>query len=298
MQLGRLLTAMITPFAADGSLDYANARRLASALVDSGSDGLVVTGTTGEAPTLTIPEKIRLWSEVKDQVGDRAAVIAGSGDNCTADSVELSREAERTGVDALLLTSPYYNKPTQEGLYRHFAAIAEAVHLPVIPYNIPSRTGVNVSADTQLRLARIGNVAGVKESSGDMRQIARLIEEAPHYLIWSGNDEDTFPILSLGGYGVISVISHLVGRQLAEMIRAHVDGRTDDAASVHRRLLPLIDALFCVTNPIPVKYALNKIGFPAGPFRLPMCDPDEAAASRIMAELAKHQVDLPVEAHA
>jgi 4-hydroxy-tetrahydrodipicolinate synthase len=131
-----------------------------------------------------------------------------------------------------------------------------------------------------------------------MRQIARLIEEAPHYLIWSGNDEDTFPILSLGGYGVISVISHLVGRQLAEMIRAHVDGRTDDAASVHRRLLPLIDALFCVTNPIPVKYALNKIGFPAGPFRLPMCDPDEAAASRIMAELAKHQVDLPVEAHA
>ncbi len=298
MQLGRLLTAMVTPFAADGSVDYANTRRLASALVDAGSEGLVVTGTTGEAPTLTIPEKIRLWSEVKDEVGSRAAVIAGSGDNCTADSVELSREAERTGVDALLLTSPYYNKPTQEGLYRHFAAIAEAVSLPVIPYNIPSRTGVNVNADTQLRLARIGNVAGVKESSGDMRQIARLIEEAPDYLVWSGNDEDTFSILSLGGYGVISVISHLAGRQVAAMIRAHVDGRLDESASIHRRLLPLIDALFCVTNPIPVKYALNRVGFPAGPFRLPMCDPDEASASRIMAELAKHQIDLPVEAHA
>jgi 4-hydroxy-tetrahydrodipicolinate synthase len=296
--LGRLLTAMITPFAADGSVDYANARRLAFALVESGSEGLVVTGTTGEAPTLTAPEKIRLWSEIKDEVGGRAAVIAGSGDNCTADSVELSREAERAGVDALLLTSPYYNKPTQEGLYRHFAAIAEAVGLPVIPYNIPSRTGVNISADTQLRLAGIGNVAGVKESSGDMRQIARLIEEAPTYKVWSGNDEDTFTILSLGGWGVISVISHLVGRQLAEMIRAHVDGRTEDSASIHRHLLPLIDALFCVTNPIPVKYALNKIGFPAGPFRLPMCDPDDAAASRIMAELAKHQIDLPVEAHA
>jgi 4-hydroxy-tetrahydrodipicolinate synthase len=289
---------MVTPFAPDGSVDYRNARRLAVALIDSGSEGLVVTGTTGEAPTLTIPEKIRLWSEIKDEIGGRAAVIAGSGDNCTADSVELSREAERAGVDALLLTSPYYNKPTQEGLYRHFAAIAEAVRLPVIPYNIPSRTGVNIAADTQLRLARIANVAGVKESSGDMRQIARLIEEAPHYRIWSGNDEDTFAVLTLGGYGVISVISHVVGRQLASMIEAHVAGRTAEAAAVHRRLLPLIDALFCVTNPIPVKYALNRIGFPAGPFRLPMCDPDDASATRIMAELAKHQIDLPVEAHA
>lgn len=298
MEIGRLLTAMVTPFAPDGSVDYASARRLARALVDSGSDGVVVTGTTGEAPTLTIPEKIRLWSEVADELRGRAAVVAGSGDNCTADSVELSREAAGTGVDALLLTVPYYNKPTQEGIYRHVAAIAEAVPLPVIPYNIPGRTGVNMTADTQLRLARIGNVAGVKEASGNLAQIARLIEEAPEYRVWSGNDEDTFPVLSLGGYGVISVISHLAGRQLASMIRAQVEGRTAEAAAVHRRLMPLVDALFCVTNPIPVKFALNRLGFPAGPFRLPMCDPDDASAARIMAELARHTIDLPIETHA
>ncbi|HYM14508.1 MAG TPA: 4-hydroxy-tetrahydrodipicolinate synthase [Dehalococcoidia bacterium] len=298
MELGRLLTAMVTPFAPDGSVDYANARRLARALVDSGSDGVVVTGTTGEAPTLTIPEKFRLWSEVADELRGRAAVVAGSGDNCTADSVELSRQAERTGVDALLLTAPYYNKPTQEGLYRHFAAIGEAVALPVIPYNIPSRTGVNITADTQLRIARVANVAGVKEASGDLRQIARLVQEAPGYRIWSGNDEDTFAVLSLGGYGVISVISHLAGRQVAAMIAAHIAGHTDEAAAIHRRLLPLIDALFCVTNPIPVKYALNRLGFPAGPFRLPLCDPDDASAQRIMAELSRHQVDLPIAARA
>jgi len=295
LELGRLLTAMVTPFTADGAVDYAQARRLARALIDSGSDGVVVTGTTGEAPTLTIPEKLRLWTEVAGELRGRAAVVAGSGDNCTADSVDLSREAERTGVDALLLTVPYYNKPTQEGIERHFAAVAEAVSLPVIPYNIPGRTGVNMTADTQLRLARIANVAGVKEASGNMAQIARLIEEAPGYRVWSGNDEDTFAVVSLGGYGVISVVSHLVGRQLASMIRAQVDGRTAEAAAVHRRLLPLIDALFCVTNPIPIKYALNQLGFAAGPFRLPLCDPDDASAARITSELRRHQIDLPLQ---
>jgi 4-hydroxy-tetrahydrodipicolinate synthase len=295
MELGRLLTAMVTPFAADGSVDYAQARRLALALIDSGSDGVVVTGTTGEAPTLTIPEKVRLWSEVRDAVGNRAPVIAGSGDNCTADSVDLSREAARTGVDALLLTVPYYNKPTQEGMFRHFAAIAEAVDLPCIPYNVPGRTGVNMSAETQVRLSRIGNVAGVKEASGDLAQIARIIEDAaPGFRVWSGNDEDTFGVIALGGYGVISVASHLVGRQIAAMIRHQTEGRTEDAAAIHRRLLPLVDALFCVTNPIPVKYALNRIGFDAGPFRLPLCDPDGATGERIMFEVRRHTIDLPL----
>ena len=295
MELGRVLTAMVTPFAADGSVDYAQTRRLALALIDSGSDGVVVTGTTGEAPTLTIPEKIRLWTEVVDAVAGRGAVIAGSGDNCTADSVELSREAARTGVDALLLTSPYYNKPTQEGMYHHFAAIADAVELPCIPYNIPGRTGVNLTADTQIRLSQIGNIVGVKESSADMGQIAAIIEGArPGFRIWSGNDEDTFAIISLGGWGVISVITHLVGRQVASMVRALADGRTADAAAVHRGLMPLIDAMFCVTNPIPVKYAMNQLGFEAGPFRLPLCDPDEASASRIMSEVRRHKIDLPL----
>jgi 4-hydroxy-tetrahydrodipicolinate synthase len=291
---GRLLTAMVTPFAADGAVDYASARRLASALVDSGSDGVVVCGTTGEAPTLTSQEKLRLFAEVNDEVGDRASVVAGSGDNCTADSVELSREAARTGVHALLLTTPYYNKPTQEGIFRHFAAVAAAVDLPCIVYNVPSRTAVNMTAETQLRLVREG-LAGVKEASGDLAQIARIIDDAPpSFRVWSGNDEDTFAVVALGGYGVVSVAAHLAGRQIAAMIEAQLGGRTDEAAAVHRRLLPLVDALFCVTNPIPVKYALRQLGFPVGGFRLPLCDPEDAAAQRIMAEVRRHTVDLPI----
>ena len=294
MDIGRVLTAMVTPFAADGSVDYAQARRLASALVDSGSDGIVVTGTTGEAPTLSASEKIRLWSEIKDELRGRASVIAGSGDNCTADSIELSREAVRAGADALLLTAPYYNKPTQEGLYRHFAAIAGALDIPCIPYNIPGRTGVNISAEVQLRLARIPNIIGVKEASGDLALIARLIEDAPDYRVWSGNDEDTFAVTSLGGYGVISVATHLVGRQVASMVRALAEGGTDDAARTHRKLMPLIDALFCLTNPIPLKFAMNHIGFNVGGYRLPLCEPDDASAARITAELSRHTIDLPL----
>jgi 4-hydroxy-tetrahydrodipicolinate synthase len=285
---------MVTPMAPDGAVDYKQARRLARALVDSGSDGVVVVGTTGEASTISAQEKLRLFEEIRDELRD-ACVIAGSGDNCTADSVELSREAVRTGVDALLLTAPYYNRPTQEGIFRHFAAVADAVDVPVIYYNIPVRTAVNVTADTQVRLSRIANIAGVKESSGDMKQIARIIEDArPDFRIWSGNDEDTFSVMSLGGWGVISVASHLAGRQIRAMIDAVAGGRIDEAAAMHRRLLPLIDALFVVTNPIPVKYALNQLGFPAGPLRLPMCEPDEASAERIMSEVRRHTIDLPL----
>lgn len=295
MKLGRLLTAMITPFAADGSVDYANARRLASALVGSGSDGVLVAGTTGEAPTLTAAEKLRLFAEIKEELGERAAVLAGSGDNCTADSLELSREAARTGVDALLLTVPYYNKPPQEGIYRHFAAIAGSVDVPCIVYNIPSRTGVNMTADTQIRVSGVPNIAGVKEASGDLVQIARIIEGAgPGYRVWSGNDEDTFAVVALGGYGVISVASHLAGRRIAAMLRDLAAGRHDEAAAIHRALLPLFDALFCMTNPVPLKYALNRIGFPAGPLRLPLCDPDDATGERILAEVRRHPIDLPL----
>jgi 4-hydroxy-tetrahydrodipicolinate synthase len=295
MELGRILTAMATPFTPSGEVDYAQARRLAIALLDSGSDGIVVTGTTGEAPTLTFDEKMRLWSEVKDAVGTRGAVIAGAGDNCTADSVEFSRQAATTDVDAILATCPYYNKPTQEGMYRHFAAIADAIDLPLIPYNIPGRTSVNMSAETQVRLSRIGNIVGVKESSGDFSQIARIIEEAgPDFKIWSGNDEDTFNVVAIGGYGVISVATHLVGRQIAEMVSLQVAGKTDAAAAIHRGLLPLIDALFVVTSPIPLKFALNHIGFACGGYRLPLCEPDDASAERIVAELARHKIDLPI----
>ena len=294
-EIGRLLTAMVTPFTADGSVNYDAARRLALALIDSGSDGLVVCGTTGESPTLSHDEKLRLFAEVKSAAGDRGAVIAGTGTYNTAESVELTRETERTGVDAVLAVTPYYNKPPQEGLVRHFTAIAEATSLPLIMYNIKSRTGVNMDADTTVRLSQIENVAGVKEASGDFEQIGRVITEArPGFRVWSGADEDTLPILELGGYGVIAVISHLVGRQYKSMIDDAVAGRFEEAHATHERLLPLIDALFCVSNPIPVKYALNQLGFAVGGYRLPLCEPDEASAQRIMAEVRRHQIDLPV----
>lgn len=294
-EFGRLLTAMITPFAADGSVDYEGAKQLALALLDSGSDGVVVVGTTGEAPTLTHEEKVRLFAEVKAAVGSHGAVIAGTGTNNTAESVELTREAERAGADGVLAVTPYYNKPPQEGLYRHFRAIAGATGLPLILYNLPGRTSINMTAETTLRLSEIDNVAGIKEASGDLGQIARIVEGARDgFRVWSGADEDTLPMLSVGCYGVISVVSHLVGRQLKAMIEDHVAGRADAAARTHRALLPLVDALFLLTNPIPVKYALRQLGAPAGAPRLPLCEPDEATAERIMAEVRRHRIDLPV----
>jgi len=294
-EIGRLLTAMVTPFAADGSVNYDAARRLAIALLDSGSDGVLIAGTTGESPTLTHDEKLRLFAEVKSAVGDRGAVVAGTGTYNTAESVELTRETERTGVDAVLAVTPYYNKPPQEGLFRHFRAIAEATALPLIMYNIKGRTGVNLTAETTVRLSQIENIAGVKEASNDYEQIGTVIREArPGFRVWSGADEDNLAVLELGGYGAISVISHLVGRQLKSMIDDALAGRLEEAHRTHDRLLPLIDALFCVSNPIPVKYALGQLGFPVGGLRLPLCGPDEASAVRIMAEVRRHQIDLPV----
>ncbi|MDZ4278544.1 MAG: 4-hydroxy-tetrahydrodipicolinate synthase [Dehalococcoidia bacterium] len=294
-EIGRLLTAMVTPFAPDGAVDYDAAKRLAAALLDSGSDGLLVAGTTGESPTLTHDEKLRLFAEVKSAVGERGAVIANTGTNNTAESVELTREAGGTGVDAVLAVTPYYNKPSQPGLERHFQAIAEATRLPLLLYNLPGRTGVNMTAETTVRLSTVENVAGIKEASGDLEQIARIVEGAPDgFKVWSGADEDTLPILGIGGYGVISVISHLVGRQLRAMIEDYVAGRAAQAARTHRRLLPLVDALFVVSNPMPVKYALSQLGFPAGSPRLPLVEPDEVTGERIMAEVRRHQIDLPV----
>lgn len=294
-EIGRLLTAMVTPFDDRGEVDYQQAQRLAVALLESGSDGVVVAGTTGEAPTLSTKEKWRLFAEVRKAVGGRGAVVAGTGNYNTHESIELSREAEQIGVDALLLTVPYYNKPTQEGLFRHFEAIARATRLPCILYNVPSRTGLNMTAETTIRLAQIPNIVGVKEASGDFRQIATIIGHARgDFRVWAGNDEDTLPILALGGYGVVSVASHLVGSQMKEMIEAFTAGRTEDAAAVHRRLLPLMNALFLQTNPIPVKYALNQLGFRVGKPRLPLVEPEQAVGEAIMAEVRRHRIDLPV----
>ncbi len=296
MELGRLLTAMVTPFDEKGDVDYAQAKRLAVALLDSGSDGIVVAGTTGEAPTLSHEEKVRLFAEVKSAVGSRGAVIAGTSTYNTAESVELTREAERAGADGLLLTAPYYNKPTQEGLFRHFEAIARVTSLPCILYNIPGRTGVNVTAETTLRLARIPNIVGVKEASGDLVQMARIIEDAPEgFHVWSGDDQMTLPLLSIGGYGVICVVSHLVGNQMRQLIESYLGGRVEEAARIHRRLLPLMTTLMtAASNPIPIKHALNGIGFRVGGLRLPLVEPDAATGERIMAEVRRQRIDLPV----
>ena len=295
-QIGRLLTAMVTPFTPEGAVDYAQAGRLALALLESGSDGVVVSGTTGEAPTLTTYEKLRLFAEVKQAVGGAGVVIAGTSSYNTAESVELSQEAERAGVDGLLLTCPYYNKPTQEGIFRHFEAIARATSLPCILYNIPGRTGVNITAETIVRLSRIPNLVGVKEASGNMEQVAHIVENTREdFLVWSGNDSDTLPILSVGGYGVICVVSHLVGSQMKGMIDDYLAGRVDEAARTHRSLLPLMSILMtAASNPIPIKHALNGVGFPVGGLRLPLCEVDQAAGEKIAAEVKRHRIDLPV----
>jgi len=294
-QLGRLLTAMVTPFNEAGMVDYEQTKRLAQALLNSGSEGLVVSGTTGESPTLSREEKLRLFAEVKSAVGEKGTVIAGTGSNNTAQSLELTKEAERIGVDACLLVVPYYNKPAQEGLYQHFKTIAQGTNLPCILYNVPSRTVTSLSADTAIKLSHIDNIIGVKEASGNLGQISKIIGEAREdFLVWSGNDSDTLPILALGGYGIISVASHLVGNQIKEMIDSIASGKIDEAASIHRHLLPLIDAMFVVSNPIPVKYALNHVGFNVGKPRLPLTEPDEKSATLIKDTLKRYQIDLPL----
>ncbi|MFC2072129.1 4-hydroxy-tetrahydrodipicolinate synthase [Chloroflexota bacterium] len=293
--LGRLLTAMVTPFNEEGAVDYEQAKKLASALLNSGSEGLVVVGTTGESPTLVRKEELRLFGEVKSAIGERGTVVAGTGSNSTAEAMEATKEAERIGVDACLLVVPYYNKPTQEGLYQHFKAIAQSTSLPCILYNVPSRTVVGLSADTVIKLSQIDNIIGVKEASGNLEQISSIISQSREgFIVWSGNDSDTLPILALGGYGVISVASHLVGKQISEMISNFMDGRTDEAASIHRHLMPLFNALFVISNPIPVKYALNHAGFNVGKPRLPLTEPDEKSAALIRDTLKNYKIDLPL----
>tara|TARA_B100000378_G_scaffold268256_1_gene255253 strand:- start:1519 stop:2415 length:897 start_codon:yes stop_codon:yes gene_type:complete len=296
-EIGRLITAMVTPFDEKGAVDYEQAKCLANALLDSGSDGLVITGTTGEGPTLSAEEKIRLYAEVKEAIGSRGAVIAGTTDNDTAKSIELSAEAESVGADALLLTVPAYNKPPQEGLYQHFKAIAESTSLPCVLYNVTSRTSLNMTDETTIRLSEIDNIVGVKEAGSDLNQITRIIDRAgDDFRVWSGNDDETFSIMATGGYGVVSVLSHLVGNQIKQMMGYLLEGDVEKAAAEHRRLLPLFKVMFIVSNPIPLKYSLNHVGFNVGPMRLPLVPPDDKSAEKILEVLADYEIDLAVPA--
>lgn len=295
---GRLVTAMVTPFTEDLSLDYDRAAALARRLVEQGSEGLVVVGTTGESPTLSGEEKLRLFRTVKEAVGSGVPVLAGTGSNSTAATVEFSRRAAETGVDALLLVAPYYNKPPQEGLYRHFRTVAAAVDLPIMLYNIPGRTGVELSPGVLARLAEIPNVVAVKESLPQLdavSELASLLARAPAgengdrgMALYSGDDSNTLPILSLGGVGVVSVASHLAGPEMLQMIIAYQAGRVVEAARLHQRLFPLFRALFATTNPILVKAGLKLAGFPVGGVRPPLVEAtpeQEARLAEVMAEV-------------
>jgi len=284
---------MVTPFNSRGEVDYQQAKRLALALLDSGSDGVVVSGTTGESPTLSREEKLRLFAETKSAIADRGVVVAGTGNNDTKESLEVTREAEKIGVDACLLVVPYYSRPTQQGLWEHFRNIAQSTSLPCIIYNVPSRTVTNLAADTLIKLSQIDNIVGVKEASGDLGQISAIIRGTREdFLVYSGNDSDAFPTLALGGYGVISVASHLVGIQIKDMMEKLLNGEVREAAKIHRHLLPLINALFIVSNPVPLKWSLNYVGFSVGKPRLPLVEPDEKATDFLQTALKNYKIDL------
>jgi 4-hydroxy-tetrahydrodipicolinate synthase len=282
-RFGRLITAMVTPFDDEGRLDLPRAQELALRLLDQGSEGLVVCGTTGESPTVFYDEKIDLFRAVCEAVDGRAPIIANAGDNATRDSVEFAQKVVKLGVDAVMAVVPYYNKPPQEGLYRHFRAIAEAVDVPVVLYNIPGRCVVNMEAATTLRLARdVANIVAVKEASGNLPQIAAIIDGAPEgFEVLSGNDEDTLPMMGLGATGVISVASHVVGGRMSEMVHAQANGDHTRALKLHLELLPLFKALFITSNPIMVKDALAQSGFAVGGVRLPLVPPTEAQSAEL-----------------
>jgi 4-hydroxy-tetrahydrodipicolinate synthase len=272
---------MITPFKADGSVDYAAAEKLAVMLVADGSDGVVVSGTTGESPSLDDDEKIELVRAIKKAIPGKS-VVAGTGSNNTHHSVKLSERAMKAGADALLAVVPYYNKPPQEGMYQHFKAISEVG--PTIMYNIQGRTAVNMTAATTLRCAELPGIVGVKEASGDLDQIGFVCAGKPaRFNVWSGDDSWTLPVLAAGGHGVICVVSHIAGRSMKRLIDAYGKADNDTARDIHLGLLPVIKTLMTIAaNPVPVKSVLNALGFPAGPFRLPLVPLTEEQLRSVM----------------
>jgi 4-hydroxy-tetrahydrodipicolinate synthase len=289
-QLGVVLTAMVTPFDERGELDLAEAARLARWLVDRGNDGLIVAGSTGEGQTLEGDERIALLRAVKAAVGNDAFVIANAGTNATRESVGAVAEAAAAGVDAILAVVPYYNKPTQSGMIGHFGAIAQATHLPIVIYNIPGRTAANMLPETLLELARRhANIVGVKESSGDLKQIGMILRNRDDgFIVWAGDDHLFLPCLALGADGVVGVASHLCSREYRAMVTAYQNGRVDEAARIHASLLPLIDALFATSSPIPVKWAMQQLGFRVGSCRLPLDEIPESIADRLRPFLAAY----------
>jgi 4-hydroxy-tetrahydrodipicolinate synthase len=281
-RFGAVVTAMVTPFRDDHSLDLDAAKELATYLFDHGSETLVVAGSTGESPTLTHGEKLELFRAIVDVARGRGKVVCGTGTYDTAETIELSREAERVGADGLLLVTPYYNKPPQRGLLEHFTRVANAVDLPVVAYNIPGRTGIRIEHETLLRMAEVPNIVGVKDSTGDFQAISRLISEAPaDFEVYSGDDWATFGYLCLGAVGIVSVAAHLVGDRIAQLCDLVFSGDIPAARKIHEELTPLFNALFITSNPIPVKTALEMLGHRVGPPRLPLVPATNEERERI-----------------
>lgn len=291
-RFGRVLTAMVTPFLPDGEVNYPLAEKLANHLVDHGSDTLVVCGTTGESPSLTWDEEYALFQAIKQAVGDRAQILAGTGSNSTQEAIAATQKADKLGLDGSLQVVPYYNKPPQAGLYGHFEAIARAVpDLPIMLYNVPGRTSCNLLPETVIALSQISNVVAIKEASGNLDQVSEISRlSAVDFEIYSGDDSLTLPMLSVGAVGVVSVASHLVGDFLQQMVQAFEAGKVQEAAALHLRLFPLFKALFAVTSPIPLKVALELQGWTVGRCRLPLCESSPELRQQMKATLA--QMDL------
>lgn len=288
MNFGRMLTAMVTPFDKNLEVNYDMAAKLAEYLLEQGNDGIVVNGTTGESPTLNDDEKVQMFRTVKQTVGERAVVIAGTGSNNTHHNIELTQKAAECGVDGIMLVVPYYSKPSQEGLYQHFKTVAAATDLPIILYNIPGRCGTNLAPETVVRLANdVPNIVAIKEASGNLDQIARLKTMCPaDFAIYSGDDSLTLPILSIGGAGIISVVAHVAGKDLRKMVDAYFAGNVAEAQEINMKLYDIFKTMFITSNPVPVKYALNRIGINVGGVRLPLFEANDAEKAKIDASLS------------
>ena len=285
---GRLLTAMVTPFNADGSINYEAGADFADWLLANGSDGLVVEGSTGEAATMDMDEKIKFMQTIVARVNGRAKIVAGAGTNCTASTIDLVKKMEACGVDGVLVVGPYYNKPTQEGYYQHFAAVAKATKLPIIVYNVPGRTGGNIAPETVARLAAdFSNIVAIKEAAGNVAQTAELYRVLPEdFSIYSGDDGLILPFLSVGACGLISVLANVNGNLLQQLMQAYSEGRVKDAADLNKIMVPLAKAMFIESNPIPIKAAVTKVtGIEAGAPRLPLTPISAAAEAKLDAAL-------------
>jgi len=293
MNFGQLITAMVTPFDEQEEIDFDATHNLINHLIESGSDSLVVAGTTGESPTLTHDEKIHLFQFTAQRAAGRVPVIAGTGTNSTKESIALTQQAESAGVDGIMLVTPYYNKPCQEGMFQHFKAIAESTSLPIMLYNIPGRSAVNMSPDTIIRLANIPNIVAVKEASGDLDAMAVIIDNtAADFALYSGDDSLTLPVLSIGGTGVVSVSAHVIGPDMKNMIRLFNNGQNQEAAKLHRRLLPLMNEIFAAPNPSPIKAALNLQSVNVGGVRLPMLPLTNEQLNKLQQVLLNNEASL------